>query len=251
MPVIDENPRNESVNDDEEQLDAEGLDNEEAAAAALGLDVDVEDDGPFAEDDTEPEARIIELEEENAELKDKLLRALADVENIRRRSERDRSEASKYAIAGFARDIVGVADNLRRALDSVDEKTRKKDEGVENLAIGIEMTEREMQNTFERYKVKTIGALGKPFDHNYHEALFEVEDLEKPHGTVVQVMQTGYILHDRLLRPTKVGISKGGPKQTASPGQSEEAGQELGKKASASAYENQGGAAGSNLDEEL
>ena len=251
MPVIDENPLNDPVNDDEEQLDAEGLDNEEAAAAALGLDVDVEDDGPFAEDDVEPEARIIELEEETADLKDKLLRALADVENIRRRAERDKSEASKYAISGFARDIVGVADNLRRALDSVDEETRKNDEGVENLAVGIEMTEREMLNTFERYKVQTIDALGKPFDHNLHEALFEVEDPEKPHGTVVQVMQPGYILHDRLLRPSKVGISKGGPKQAPSAEKTDEAGQEIGKKASASAYENKGGTAGSNLDEEL
>ncbi|MBT8003828.1 MAG: nucleotide exchange factor GrpE, partial [Rhodospirillales bacterium] len=130
MPVIDENPLNDPVNDDEEQLDAEGLENEEAAAAALGLDVDVEDDGPFAEDDVDPEARIIELEEETADLKDKLLRALADVENIRRRAERDKSEASKYAITGFARDIVGVADNLRRALDSVDEETRKNSPAV-------------------------------------------------------------------------------------------------------------------------
>jgi molecular chaperone GrpE len=245
MPVIDETP----VNEDEEQLDAEGLENEESAAVALGLD-----EGPFAEDvdgDVDAEARIIELEEEAADLKDKLLRALADVENIRRRSERDRTEASKYAISGFARDIVGSADNLRRALDCVDEETRKKDEAVENLIVGVEMTERELLNTFERYNVKTIEALGKPFDHNLHEALFEVEDIEEPHATVVQVVQTGYVLHDRLLRPSKVGISKGGPKRALAAGKSDEASQEIGKKASASAYENQGGTAGSNLDEEL
>ena len=244
MPVIDT-----PLNDDEEQFDAEGPENEEAAADALGLD-DVEE-GPFSDEEEEGNSRIIELEEEVADLKDKLLRALADAENIRRRAERDKMEASKYAITGFARDIVGVSDNLRRALDSVDEEIRKKDEAVENLFVGIEMTEREMLNTFERYNVKTIEALGKPFDYNRHEALFEVEDTEKPHGTVVQVMQTGYILHDRLLRPAKVGISKGGPKQAPAPEKTDETGAELGKKASASPYENQGDAAGANLDEEL
>ncbi len=243
MPVIDT-----PLNDDEEQHDAAGVENEEVALDALGLD-DVEE-GPFSGEE-EGDPRLVELEEEVAELKDKLLRALADADNIRRRAERDKMEASKYAITGFARDIVGVSDNLRRALDSVDEEARKQDEAFENLFVGIEMTEREMLNTFERYKVQTIDALGKPFNHNRHEALFEVEDAEKIHGTVVQVVQTGYTLHDRLLRPAKVGISKGGPKQVATTEKPDELGAELGKKASGSPYENQGDAAGNNLDEEL
>ncbi|MGY9014676.1 MAG: nucleotide exchange factor GrpE [Rhodospirillales bacterium] len=244
MPVIDT-----PLNDDEEQFDAEGPESEEVAADALGLD-DVEE-GPFSDDEEEGNSRVIELEEEVADLKDKLLRALADAENIRRRAERDKMEASKYAITGFARDIVSVSDNLRRALDSVDEEARKKDEAFENLFVGIEMTEREMLNTFERYNVQTIEALGKPFDHNRHEALFEVEDTEKVHGTVVQVVQSGYILHDRLLRPAKVGISKGGPKQALASEKTDESVAELDKKAAASPYENQGDAAGTNLDEKL
>jgi molecular chaperone GrpE len=243
MPVIDT-----TLNDDEEQLDAAGTVNEETAADILGLD-DVEEDRFSVKE--EDDSRVIDLEEEVAELKDKLLRALADADNIRRRAERDKMEASKYAITGFARDIVGVSDNLRRALDCVDEEARKKDEAFENLFVGIEMTEREMLNTFERYNVQTIDALGKPFDHNRHEALFEVEDMEKVQGTVIQVVQTGYILHDRLLRPAKVGISKGGPKHLGTQEKADETVEEPGKKAPASPYQNPGDAAGTNLDEEL
>lgn len=244
MPVIDT-----PLNDDEEQFGSEGPHDEESVAEALGLD-DVEGES-FSEEEGDSDPRIIELEEEAADLKDKLLRALADAENIRRRATRDKTDASKYAITGFARDIVGVSDNLRRALESVDEEARKNGEASENFFIGIEMTEREMLNIFERYNIETIEALEKPFDHNRHEALFEVEDLEKPHGTVVQVIQTGYTLHDRLLRPAKVGISKGGLKQGQAHEKIDETSSELGKKASTSPYEDQGDASGKNLDEEL
>lgn len=156
--------------------------------------------------------RLAELEQQVADLNDKLLRAVAETENVRRRARREKEDASKYAIAGFAGDLVSVADNLTRALDSIDSETRAADKAVDNLMAGIEMTLRELFGSFERTGIKRIEALDKPFDHNLHEALFELEDPEKPLGTVVQVVQQGYTIRDRLLRPAKVGVSKGGPK---------------------------------------
>ncbi len=152
-----------------------------------------------------------ELEAEAADLKDKLLRALAETENVRRRAARDRQDAAKYGIAGFAREMLGVADNLRRALDHVDAETREANEAINSLASGVEMTERAMLTAFERFGVKPIEALGNRFDHNLHEAMFELEDPSQPAGTVVQELEKGYVLEDRLLRPARVGVSKGGP----------------------------------------
>lgn len=203
-----------------------------------------QDTGPAAAE-PDPEARVGALEAEVADLKDKLLRALAEAENVRRRAERDKIEISKYAVAGFAREILPVADNLRRALESMDEGTRKQNEAVETLVVGVEMTERDMLNAFERFRITPIDALGQKFDHNLHEAMFETEDKDQPEGTVVQVLQTGYMLNDRLLRPAKVGVSKGGPQ--AAP----EAKPAL--KGPAAAYEKQaeqqGDATGSKIDE--
>jgi len=202
------------------------------------------------EEELAPEARMETLEAETADLRDKLLRALAETENVRRRAERDKTEATKYAIANFARDVVGVADNLRRALESIDADSRAQNEDLENIAVGIEMTEREMLAAFERYEITAIDALDKKFDHNLHEAMFEVEDTEKPAGTVVQVLQTGYLLRDRLLRPAKVGVAKGGPKEAAAEaGADSQAGPAA--KGPAAAYKNPGDSAGSNVDEEL
>ncbi len=195
-----------------------------------------------------PEVRIALLEAEVAELKDKLLRALAETENVRRRSDRQRAETSRYAIANFAREMVVVADNLRRALDSVDEEARKNDENLANLCEGIEMTERAMLSAFERVEIRRIEAMGKRFDHNYHEAMFEVEDASQPSGTVVHVMETGYTISDRLLRPSKVGVSKGGPK--VAPSENGAASQDGGAKAQ-NAYESQGSSTGSTFDEKL
>jgi molecular chaperone GrpE len=168
-----------------------------------------------------PEQRIAALEAEVADLKDKLLRALAEAENVRRRAERQRVDASRYAISSFAREIIGVADNLSRALAAVDSEARAKDEKLEALCAGVEMTEREMLNVFERFEVRRVEAMGKRFDHNLHEAMFEVEDPSKPAGTVMHVMETGYVIGDRLLRAAKVGVAKGGPK--ADPASEEQA----------------------------
>ncbi len=198
-------------------------------------------------------------EAEIAALNDKLLRALAEAENVRRRGQRDKEDAAKYAIANFAREMVSVSDNLKRAMGSVDDETRKYDPAVEQIMVGLEMTEREIQNIFERFGIKTIEALGQKFDHNQHEAMFEVDDASKPAGTVVQEVETGFMLHDRLLRPAKVGVSKGGPKDNNkengdgekgapdSPDALDDAAQKEGQ----AAYEDKGGEAGAQLDEEL
>lgn len=160
-----------------------------------------------------PEGRVRALEAELAEYKDKALRALAEAENVRRRTEREKEEASKYAVANFAREMLGVADNLRRALESVPAEIREQDAAVANLVVGVEMTERAMQAGFERFGIRPIEALGRKVDPNYHEALFEIEDPSQPAGTILQVIDKGYLIHDRLLRPARVGVAKGGPRE--------------------------------------
>jgi len=160
------------------------------------------------------DAKIVELETELAATKDRMLRALAEVENVRRRAERERQDMAKYANTAFARDMLAVADNLRRALAAM--PSGEADERMRSFVVGIEMTEREMLNALDRNGVRPIAAEGQKFDHNLHEALFEVEDPAKPAGTVVQVLETGYTINDRLLRPAKVGISRGGA-ATAAP----------------------------------
>jgi molecular chaperone GrpE len=163
-------------------------------------------DAPLEES---PEDVIERLDDEVAELNDKLLRAVAETENLRRRTTREREETGKYAVTGFARDLLTVADNLRRALDSLTDDNRA-DESLGGLISGIEMTERELLNVFERNKISRIDPEGEKFDHNFHQAMFEVADSGQPAGTVVNVMQPGYVIADRLLRPAMVGIAKGG-----------------------------------------
>ncbi len=175
---------------------------------------DVADEAETEREDTQDDVppTYEELESEIAALKDQLLRTLADGENLRRRTEREKTDMSKYAITSFARQIVSVADNLTRALESVAEEARNGDEELNNLYVGIEMTEKELQNSFEQFHIKVVDSIGQKFDHNLHQAMFEVEDPNQPSGLVVQEMQKGYVLHDRLLRPAMVGVSKGGPK---------------------------------------
>ena len=155
------------------------------------------------------------LEGEVASLKDQLLRAIAETENVRRRSQREREDSVKYAAAPIIRDLLGVADNLQRALESVPEELAAENEAVSNLRLGVQMTQKELMSVFERHQIRTINPLGEKLDPHFHEAMFEIEDLEQPAGTVVQVIQAGYRLHDRLIRPARVGISKGGPKAGA------------------------------------
>ncbi len=158
-----------------------------------------------------PDERLVALETELADVKDRLLRALAEAENVRRRTQREREDALKSAVAGFARDLLSAADNLRRALDSLPE-AEAPDERTRSLLHGVAATERELLSVFERHGLRRIDPKGERFDHNYHQAVFEVENSEAPPGTVVEVLQPGYVLHDRLLRPAMVGVAKEGPK---------------------------------------
>lgn len=152
-------------------------------------------------------------EQEIAALKDQLLRALAETENLRRRSEREREDVAKYAVAGFARDMLTVADNLRRALDAIPAHAREEDENLDTLAVGVEATEREMLAVFERHGIRKIEPLGEKFNHDLHQAMYEVPDTGKPAGTVVELVQPGYVINDRLLRPAMVAVAKGAPEE--------------------------------------
>lgn len=160
-------------------------------------------------------AALETVKAEAAEYKDKALRAVAEMENYRRRAEKEREDVAKYAIANFAREMLPVADNLRRALDSQPTADGDAAPLLKAFVSGVELTERELLAAFERFGVKQISPLGQPFDHNFHQAMFELEDLTQPPGIVVQVMQPGYLLKDRLLRPALVGVSKGGAARAA------------------------------------
>ncbi len=162
-----------------------------------------------------PEARVAVLEAELAEHKDRLLRALAEAENTRRRAQRERDDATKYAISGFAKELLSAADNLRRALDSLPE-AEAGDERTRSLLAGVAATERELLSVFERHGIRRIDPMGERFDHNLHQAIFEVEHGDRPPGTIVEVLQPGYLLHDRLLRPAMVGVAKS-PAKPAEP----------------------------------
>jgi molecular chaperone GrpE len=149
------------------------------------------------------------LKEENAQLKDKLLRTLADMENLRKRLEREKAEATLYAASNFARDLLSVADNFSRALAAVTPEQRTAaDEMSSNLLAGIEVTERELTNVLERHGIRRIDAMGQKFDPHMHQAIFEVPTADHPAGTVVQVMQNGYAMGTRCLRPALVGVAK-------------------------------------------
>ena len=178
-------------------------------------------DDPELESDVEPEfseqERILEAMEkliaENAELKDKCLRLAAEMENLRMRTARDVRDAKTYSVSGFARDTLGVADNLRRALEALPPEAREShDKGLLNLIEGVEITERSLIASLERHGVRKLEPEGQKFDPNFHQAMFEVPNPDVPNNTVVQVVQTGYVIGDRVLRPAMVGVAKGGPK---------------------------------------
>ncbi len=160
------------------------------------------------------EERFARAEAELAETKDRLLRALAETENVRRRAERERADALKYGGASLARELLNVADNLRRALDSAP-ADQAADERTRTLVQGVAATERELLAAFERNGIRRIDPAGERFDHNVHQAIFEVENTGQPPGTVVQVLQPGYVMYDRLLRAAMVGVAKGEGKPPA------------------------------------
>ncbi len=158
---------------------------------------------------------------ERDQLKDQLLRALADTENMRRRSEREASNVRKYGHTPFARDLVGAIDNLARVVESAPENLAQADETVKSLITGIQLSWTELQSVIEKHGIKRVEPLGEKFDYNLHQAMFEVPTNDQPSGMVLEVVQHGYVLHDRLLRPAMVGVSKtGDAADAASNGQS-------------------------------
>ncbi|WP_156850641.1 nucleotide exchange factor GrpE [Bartonella refiksaydamii] len=155
------------------------------------------------------------LQNENKDLKDQLLRLAADMENLRRRTARDMADARAYSIANFARDMLSVSDNLNRALEAIPEGAKESDAGLKTLAEGVEMTERAMIAALERHGVQKIHPEGQKFDPNFHQAMFEIPNSDVPDNTVQQVVQAGYIIGERVLRPAIVGVAKGGAKEAS------------------------------------
>lgn len=172
---------------------------------------DIIEDQSGTEDSVETEAEIdpiAALEAERNELKDQTLRALAEVENMRRRTERELAQSRKYGHSGFARDLLAAVDNLKRAVDVLPEDRSNLDETMTNLVVGVEMIHQEIMTVLERHGISVISPDGEKFDYDKHQAMFEVPTNEVEPGTVVQVAQNGWMLHDRLLTPAMVGVSK-------------------------------------------
>ncbi len=152
------------------------------------------------------------------ELRDKFLRAVAEADNVRKRAERDVADARTYGITGFARDVLSVADNLARALSAVSPEQRAgADEALKSLLDGVDLTRRELTNTLKKHGVRELDPKGEKFDPNFHQAIYEVPDPQVPAGTVVQVVQTGYAIGERVLRPAMVAVAKGGTKTADAP----------------------------------
>jgi molecular chaperone GrpE len=168
--------------------------------------------GPAAQ---QPEEVIAALRAEAADLKDKLLRAHAEVENIRKRAEREREETAKYAITRLAKDIVGVGDNFQRAIEAVPAGAADQDPALKSFLEGVTMTERELLNVLERYGIRRVHPMHEPFNPHLHQAVMEIQKSDVPAGTIVQVFQAGFMIEERVLRPAMVGVAKGGPKPSA------------------------------------
>ncbi len=171
---------------------------------------------PYIMPDDPEEGSVEALAKEVAEARDKMLRTLAEMENLRKRTAREVADARAYGITGFARDVLDIADNLQRALDAVPSATRESaDPMLKALIEGVELTERSLLNGLEKNGVKKFDPSGEKFDPNFQQAMYEVPDPSVPPGTVVQVIQAGYTIGDRVLRPALVGIAKGGAKAPA------------------------------------
>jgi molecular chaperone GrpE len=185
--------------------------NADEAAAAYADAADEQVDTAVSEPDPLELAKA-----EAADMRDRYLRLAAEMDNLRRRTARDVKDAKSYSVAGFARDMLAVSDNLRRALDAIPAEAREAgDVGFNALIEGVEMTERAMLSALERHGVQKLEPVGQKFDPNFHQAMFEIPNAEVPNNTVVQVVQAGYTIGERVLRPAMVGVAKGGPKVVA------------------------------------
>lgn len=161
-------------------------------------------------------APVSDFEKKLAETNDKMLRALAELENLRKRSERERQDTAKFAVSGFARDLLSVSDNLKRALMAIPAEARAGDERLSSIYAGVEATERELLRVLESNGIKKIEPLGQKFDPNMHEVLFESPAEGKEAGVIIQVVEPGYVIHERLLRPARVGVAAGGDRASGS-----------------------------------
>ncbi|MBX9822826.1 nucleotide exchange factor GrpE [Afipia birgiae] len=168
---------------------------------------------PYVMPDDPEEGSVEALTRDVAEAKDRTLRTLAEMENLRKRTQREVADARTYGITAFARDVLDIADNLQRALDAVPMEAREAaDPGLKALIEGVELTERSLHKTLEKNGVQKLDPLGEKFDPNFHQAMYEVPDSTVPTGTVVQVVQGGYTIGERVLRPALVAVAKGGAK---------------------------------------
>lgn len=217
-----EEQKPEAAQDNQPQAGA----NESSSAAADGPEADQQlqnagteaaaaaDPAEAAGADTpSPDTRVAELEAQIADLTDRLLRAHAEMDNIRKRAEREKADTAKYAVTKFAGDIVLLADNFQRAISAVPAGAAEQDSTLKGLVEGVAMMEREFLNVLERHGVKRIDAQGQPFNPHLHDAVMEQQNPDVPTGTIVQVFQQGYTIEDRVLRPSMVVVAKGGPKQ--------------------------------------
>ena len=176
---------------------------EEETSLEEGVEINNDEEGQV----NEPSKSLDELEAKILELKDQLLRTVADSENLRKRLEREKEQTRKFGIANFAKDLLSIADNLGRALDAAPNKEDVGDQAIENLVLGIQMTEQELQRAFDNNNIRKINPLGERFHYNFHQAMFEVEETDQEPGIVVQVLQPGYAIDDRILRPAMVGVA--------------------------------------------
>jgi len=180
----------------------ESLENEE-------IQTDTVEEATSTEENADLQAKIKELEAQNADMKDKMMRALAEAENTRRRAAKNKEDTSKFAVSKFARDMLAVSDNLQRALDAVNEEKMQNDPELKALHDGVAATERELLNRFTVHGIKKLEPMDEVFDPNFHEVMFEAPIAGKAAGTIIQIVESGYTIHDRLLRPAKVGVAKG------------------------------------------
>jgi len=164
-----------------------------------------------------PHDVIVALQAEAADLKDRLLRAHAEVENIRKRSEREKEDTAKYAVSRLARDIVNVGDNFQRAIDAIPLGAAEQDPALKSFLEGVTLTERELLNVLERHGIRRVQPMHEPFNPHLHQAVMEIQRSDVPSGTIVQVFQAGFMIEDRVLRPAMVAVSKGGPKPAPAP----------------------------------
>lgn len=215
MSNSENNKKEESLSERSARMEAEAQAMYDAQASADPLAPEpVDEDGEYEDyeehiSSEEPvsSARIAEMEAEMADMKDKMLRVVADAENTKRRALKERDDAKKFAVSSYSRDLLPVADNLKRALDAIPDEL-KQNEQINNLIEGIQATERELLRTFEKNGLVKLDPINQVFDPNFHEVMFEAPDPSKPAGTIMQVMETGYMLHDRLIRPARVGVVK-------------------------------------------